>query len=164
MARIACLISWRLLRFCSWCNKNYGKNIDILGKGRLCRIYLLSRRTLLIFLCSCVPHRRLLLQHFIASDLYTDCICSLSAWMMEWLLIFFVEEKMDILDQTEINLVALRRTVYLTIQLRYFLHSLKIGWLGRGRKWLGCKLHMRKGRRAALWLYNAALLHDLASS
>ncbi len=42
---------------------------------------------------------------------------------------------MDILDQTETNLVALRRrTVYLTIQLRYFLHSLTIGWLGRGRK------------------------------
>ena len=39
---------------------------------------------------------------------------------MEWLLIFFVEEKMDILDQTETNLVALRRTVYLTIQSRYF--------------------------------------------
>ena len=50
------------------------------------------------------------------SDLYTDCICSLSAWMMEWFLIFFVEEKMDILDQTETNLVAQRRTVYFTIQ------------------------------------------------
>jgi hypothetical protein len=42
------------------------------------------------------------------------------------LLIFFVEEKMDILDQTETNLVALRRTVYLTIQSRYFLHSFSL--------------------------------------
>ncbi len=35
---------------------------------------------------------------------------------------FFLEEKMDILDQTETNFVPLRRTVYFTIQSRYFLH------------------------------------------
>jgi hypothetical protein len=43
--------------------------------------------------------------------------------------VFLSEEKMDILDQTETNLVALRRTVYLTIQSRYFslwqLHGIK---------------------------------------
>jgi hypothetical protein len=45
--------------------------------------------------------------------------------------VFLSEEKMDILDQTETNLVALRRTVYLTIQSRYFslwqLHGIGLG-------------------------------------
>ena len=35
---------------------------------------------------------------------------------------FYLEddEKMEIIDKTETNLVALRRTIYLTIQSRYF--------------------------------------------
>lgn len=36
------------------------------------------------------------------------------------------EQKMEIIDHTETNLVALRRTIYLTIQSRYSEHSFTI--------------------------------------
>ena len=48
------------------------------------------------------------------------------------------EEKMEIIDKTETNLVALRRTIYLTIQSRYF-DPFKILHLSSAIKYLTIK-------------------------